>query len=299
MDIKNITIRSKSIATNKETLEELVTYPNFPVFIGCTDQTPEKDLRADMKWMICKESGCIQLYELMPQDVIYSQYHSEAIGGIWEQHHDKFCEFIFRNISGNVIEIGGSNGSLADKYLKNHNNIEWTIVEPGMKKNNPNLEKNIKFINSFFNKKLNLEKGKSIIHSHAFEHMYQPAEFLDDISDYLDEGGRQVFSVPNLTKYLENKYSNSINFEHTFYFTEELLEYLLSTRKYKIIEKEYFREHSIFYSVEKDISVKAVHLGNQYKYYRSSVLCCTPRPTKLLLYLSFARKKKVQLQTML
>ena len=270
--MNNIITRKKSIATNRETLEEFVEYPNFPVFIGCTDQKPEKDLKANMKWMICKDSGCIQLYNLMPPEVIYSQYHSEAIGGIWEEHHKIFCKFISRNIKGDVIEIGGSNGSLANRYLNSYKKIKWTIVEPGMRKDNDNLDENINFINAFFDKDIKLDKGKSIVHSHAFEHMYEPTVFLDDIFNYLEEGGRQIFSVPNLTKYLENKYSNSINFEHTFFFTEELLEHLLSFRKFKIIEKDYFMEHSIFYAVEKDESVVSLNLQNQYEQNKTKYL---------------------------
>ena len=70
MDKIVTTTRRLSIATNSNTLEELIEYENFPVFIGCTDQSPDADIRASMKWMICKESGCIQLQYLMPLDIV-------------------------------------------------------------------------------------------------------------------------------------------------------------------------------------------------------------------------------------
>ena len=272
MDKIVTTTRRLSIATNSNTLEELIEYENFPVFIGCTDQSPDADIRASMKWMICKESGCIQLQYLMPLDIVYSGYHSEAVGGVWEEHHNKFCKFLTKNIYGNVMEVGGSNGSLANKYCEDHKNVKWTIVEPNMGNKTVKLNENINFVNAFFDKNLIFEKGRTVVCSHVFEHMYEPIKFLEDIAEYLDEGGRLVFSVPNLAKYLENKFSNTINFEHTFFFTEELLEYFLSRNKFKVIEKQYFKDHSIFYSVEKNSKIEGLSLPNQYQTNRSRYL---------------------------
>ena len=66
-----------------------------------------------------------------------------------------------------------------------------------MCKDNENLDENINFIDAFFDKDIKLDKGKSIVHSHAFEHMYEPTVFLDDIFTTLKkvEGRYLVFLI--------------------------------------------------------------------------------------------------------
>ena len=96
--------------------------------------------------------------------------------------------------------------------------------------------------------------------------MYEPIKFLEDIAEYLDEGGRLVFSVPNLAKYLENKFSNTINFEHTYFLSEEFTKYFLEYFGFKIEKKEYFLEdHSIFYSATKCKESIKINLKNYYE----------------------------------
>ena len=75
------------------------------------------------------------------------------------------------------------------------------------------------------------------MHSHVFEHIYNPLEFLKDISEYLEENELQILSIPNLPRYLESRFSNTINFEHTFYFTEEIMDYMFSASKFEIVDK--------------------------------------------------------------
>ena len=50
---------------------------------------------------------------------------------------------------------------------------------------------------------------------------------------------------------LKRNYTNCLNFEHTYYLSEDLTEYYLNKYNFKVIEKEYFKDdHSIFYYVE-------------------------------------------------
>lgn len=264
MDI-NYTRRSKSIITQESNLEKFIEFKDFPVFIGCTDKPQSEDLFADMSWDICKTSGCIQLSKLLPIDLIYSGYHSEALGGVWKKHHEMFTEFIVKNTSKNILEIGGSNGALAEMICENNSEIKWTIIEPNPDKNKNFKNKNINLIKDFLNKNIPIEKGRDVIHSHVFEHTYEPNRFLEDISEYLEIGGKQIFSIPNLKSYLKMKYSNTINFEHTFYFNEEMLEYLFNKYDFKVLAKEYFLDHSIFYAVEKVSNLKKIKISNFYE----------------------------------
>jgi hypothetical protein len=51
---------------------------------------------------------------------------------------------------------------------------------------------------------------------------------------------------------LEKKYTNCLNFEHTYYLSEEYVDYLTKMYNLAVVDKEYFKDdHSIFYSVKK------------------------------------------------
>ena len=51
---------------------------------------------------------------------------------------------------------------------------------------------------------------------------------------------------------LRRNYTNCLNFEHTIFLTEELIEFMLSNYGFEILKKDYFLDdHSIFYSTKK------------------------------------------------
>ena len=85
--------RDYSIITSQKNIEELAILKDFPVFIGATEKPHEMDMRVDMEWDICKDTGCIQLRNPVDPSLIYSSYHSEAVGTTWRQHHRKFMDF--------------------------------------------------------------------------------------------------------------------------------------------------------------------------------------------------------------
>lgn len=241
--------RNHSVLTGKKNLEPLHTFHHFPIFIGSTDQKMEDDLFADLSLAICPETGVIQLDRVLPLDLIYSGYHSEALGGVWAEHHTEFIAFIQKYKLTQVLEIGGSDGRLAKEYIRDNKTIRWSIVEP-----NPVIfaHDQITFINHLFDSAFELHQDiDGIIHSHTLEHMYEPREFLQTVSKLLKPGQHHLFSVPNLYAYLQNKYTNILNFEHTIFLTEYLIDYLLSIYNLEIIEKKYFHDHSIFYATKK------------------------------------------------
>jgi len=246
--------RDKDIITGKSDLELLYSIKKFPVFMGCTNQPYEKDLYADMNWYISPSSGMIQLDPLLSLDVIYSEDHgSGTIGNIWNEHHNSFYEFIKQNKNiKSVLEIGGSNGNLAKKCLETMD-INWKIVEP-----NPKIEQhnNIEIIKQFFDDKFKSnEKYDAIIHSHVLEHVYDPIMFMNHISNFMKKDSLLIMSVPNLKEMLYRKYTNCLNFEHTYFASEDYIKYFLHILGYKLLKIEYFREdHSIFFCAKKTSS---------------------------------------------
>jgi 2-polyprenyl-3-methyl-5-hydroxy-6-metoxy-1,4-benzoquinol methylase len=242
-------LRKNSIITGRESLEHLYELKSFPVFIGCTSRPIEEDIHADMTWMICKESGIIQLKNLLPLDLVYSAYHSEAIGPTWDKHHRLLAKFIGKYQNGDVLEIGGADGALAKIYTSEKYSVtQWTIVEP-----NPSFAGNDKItvIPKFFDENTSVQNTGTVVHSHVLEHLHDPNVLLGHINSILPNNGMTIFSIPNLFKYLESKYSNAINFEHTYFLTEDYTDYLLQAHGFSVEEKLLFGDHSIFYAARK------------------------------------------------
>jgi len=256
----NLVKRTHCVVSGNVDLEHLYTFPNFPVFMGSTDQPATADLKQDMSWWISRGSGLIQLKQLLPLDVLYPESHGAgAIGPLWEKHHQSFAQFLHRLSPSSVIEVGGAHGILALKYQQ-FRRIPWTILEPNP---SPVAGCDARFIKGFFDDQFKYkEEFDAVVHSHVFEHIYEPDQFMCHLSGFIPEGKHLVFSLPNMQVMLERKYTNCINFEHTVLLTEPYVEFLLSKHGFRLLAKEYFMDdHSIFYAAVRDSSVEPTSLS--------------------------------------
>ncbi len=254
-------IRNNCIISNDSELEVL-SNNKCPIFCGCVEHDANEDLIADEEIAISKNYGVIQLCKLIPLDMLYKNGHDAgSVGSLWESHHLEFSNFIMDNQPKKVIEIGGAHGKLALNCLRKQN-ISWTIVEP----NPTNKIPQINYIQDFFSKEI-LQDGDydTIVHSHTFEHIYDPHRFLCDIKTAMGGGGkRMIFSLPNMEKWLKNKWTNCLGFEHSIFLTEDVISFLLASHGFEVIKKKYFLEHSIFYLVNINIKVTPHTLTSEY-----------------------------------
>jgi hypothetical protein len=235
--------------------------------MGCVDKNSDKqkDLLSDMSWGISKGTGCIQLTRLIPLDILYQSQHAGAVGNVWINHHKEFAKFVLKQKPTSVLEIGGAHGILSKEYSC-LDKIKWTILEP-----NPAPVDGVEaeFINGFFDSSFSFNQPiDTIIHSHVFEHIYYPDEFVSNMRNILTNGQMAIFSVPNMEVMLQNKYTNCIDFEHTVFLTEPYIEHLMSKHGFILEQKEYYLEdHSIFYAYVKHSDAPLVKLPkNIYKY---------------------------------
>lgn len=252
--------RKKCAIKHTADLERLYTFRDFPVFMGCTQQNPQDDIMADMAWLISRSSGLIQLEKLLPLEILYPESHgSGCVGALWSRHHHSFAKFIEQFDPRGVLEIGGAHGILSKLYHE-HSAVEWVIVEP-----NPTPEEGVRarFIKDFFDESFQFDGYyDAVVHSHVFEHIYDPYIFMAHLSSFMEEEKLLVFSIPNMQVMLERKYTNCINFEHTVFLTEPYVEYLLAKHGFSLKQKEYFMDdHSIFYAAIRDKTVKPVELS--------------------------------------
>lgn len=257
-----LTERKIDVVTGSPNLEDLHSLPNFPVFMGSVEHDHADDLVADMSWSISRDSGLIQLKKLLPLAVLYqTQTTTSAVGAIWMAHHKAFAEFISKYAPSSVLEFGGAHGILAKEYQK-FGTIPWAILEPNP---SPIDGCNAKFIKGFFDDKFKFEEPfDMVIHSHVFEHLYEPDLFMNHVAGFVGEQKYMIFSLPHLSAWLGKKFTNCINFEHSVFLTEPYVDYLLAKHGFRLLAKEYFMEdHSIFYVAVRDSSVKPTELPRE------------------------------------
>ena len=269
-ELTNLIDRSHGILDKDSPLEHLLTFKNFPVFFGCTNQPIEDDYITDMIWGIETSTGLIQLTKLIPLDILYAEQHVDAIGKTWNEYYDAFTDFILSNKAGSILEIGGGSGKLALNVLSKNDAIKYTVVEP-----NPIFEETerLKIIREFFSKDTTkkIEITDTVVFSQVLEHAYDPELFLNNIYHFLPMDGRLIFAYPNLENWFANKYTNAINFEHTFLLTDYFLDFLLQKVGFEIIEKRIYDNHSHFYITKKKLiekSVESKNLVNKYSNYK-------------------------------
>jgi hypothetical protein len=267
--LNNYIDRTRSVITNNDDLEPLKTFKEFPVFMGCVDTPAEEDIVADMEWVIEPATGMTQLRRLLPLDILYLHQHNDGTGTVWKALYDTTASFIFKHSKGNrILEIGGAHDELAERYFALDSRAAWTIVEP-----NPQHIKNprVRVIQDWFDDRFKLgDDVDMVVHSHVFEHTYNPLAFLRHVAEFLKPGQRHIFAFPNLQPMLERKFTNALNFEHTAFLTEAFTDWMLRATGFEIIAKEHYGDpHSILYATEKTSQLpKPLPLTNMYTEYK-------------------------------
>ena len=245
-------IRDKSILDVSSELEHLHTFENVPASMACTSQDSSKDVTMNQSWDICKNTGMVQLRELFPLDVVYEFPHNDGIGKVWENHDKALADFVETTNVNKVMEIGAGAGRLGKLFLSKDSKNHWTALEPNHDYDEIVMD-NFVHIREWFDENYVIgEHYDAILHSHVFEHTYEPVEFLKTIHNQISDDTLHIFSIPNLYHYIENKFTNALNFEHTTFLTEEIIDSLMSQVGFNIVKKHYHKElPCIFYACSK------------------------------------------------
>ena len=124
----------------------------------------------------------------------------------------------------------------------------------------------VKVVPTFFDETFTYEGDlDAVVHSHVFEHMYFPSDFISQLGDFIPIGKYHLFSIPDLMLWLKNKFTNCLNFEHTYFVIEPYVEYLLAINGFKVLKKEKFLDHSLFYATQKVDKKVNFELPNLYE----------------------------------
>ena len=225
----------------------------------------------NLNWWINKKSGNVQIHPKIDLDKLYFKSHgSGTVGKVWEDHHKSFFNMLKPYLKGNICEIGGGNNSILKK-IKNFSEIKsFYSFDKNLKikKKNKKIIKIKDFFDHNFFIKKKIDRFQLIVHSHTFEHLYNPDKFLNTINSVLSEKGKHIFTLPNMSEMIKGGYANAMNFEHPFYFDETLVDNLLYKNNFKILKKKFFKkDHSIMYMTEVNKTSKSY----RYEKYRKNL----------------------------
>ena len=231
---------------------------NVPINLKCT---VEPDMvTSSLSYGACKECGVLQLRYLMPLDVLYGtgdSHNTGIIGNVWKKFYDFLSEIVQRYTNGKtVLEIGDPSGKILS-MLENYR--QWIIVEP-----NPSRElleessEKIHVIPKFFDRDaieivLSYDQPEVIVHSHVFEHMYDPGAFLEQCWSMLPENGKMVFAIPNMSHIVHESLAPcfGVFFEHTVYMDENVVGFLLENARFLVDEVYHYENHSTLFVTRK------------------------------------------------
>lgn len=225
----------------------------LPAYMGVTSKPSREDLFFDQIWGNCGDCGVLQLLELLPLDILYSENHStEAVGETWNAHHQEFAQFISATTKNKIVEIGGSHGELARRLFQMRKNLEYTFVEPSPGK----VPEECRVVVGYIENNLDLvSKSDSVVHSHVLEHIYTPANFIIEVASRMKPDSKMFISYPNIEQLLITGGTNSLNFEHTYFLTPKQLEVICSNAGLELTRQAQFRKHSYFWELTKTESI--------------------------------------------
>jgi len=226
-------------------IDKLFTFKNFPVSMGISKS---EDQYIDQDWCICSYCGCIQLENLIPIETLYKHPHNPAIGNSWANHNESFSKFVLNNSWGNIIEIGGGNGKIAKLIAPNREN-QYLIFDKHLYSF---IHDSVVCSGSFYDpcERYSFSCG-TIISSHMVEHMYNPRDYFQSFYEKLPAGGRVIFSFPNITAGLTDKFLNTLNFEHTYQIDPSYLKCMMESNGFRLICSEEFTKYNQFMCFEK------------------------------------------------
>ena len=225
----------------------LFTFKKFPVSI-CTQTgeltNKEKLIEAQI---IEDESGAIHFTPYVDPKDIYLSQHNNCVGETWENHNLEFTNFVYEYEKESITEIAGGSGKVFLNFKKqNPDYKKWKVIDINPSEIYYEDSRN-QVIEGLYEGNM-IDEGDVVISSHFVEHIPQLDVFLQDLR--LRNPKYHIFTLPNFKKFSSSHYTATIMFEHPHYLSEDYLDYFLERNGWKVVNKYYYRNHSIFYITE-------------------------------------------------
>ena len=221
----------------------LFNFEKFPLSV-CTQVGPLTDREKLIAARIEEnEQGLINFLPYVDPRDIYLSQHNSSIGQTWQDHNRLFAEFVYESEKESVVDVGGGSGNIYKSYMNINPQVAWKVIDL-----NPAVEaENVTVVKGLYEPSL-INKNDTVITSHFLEHVIDLSTFLQELRERKPR--YHIFTLPNFVKYAQNNYAATIMFEHPHFLTEDYLDYILAATGWEIIEKKYYKDHSIFFKTK-------------------------------------------------
>lgn len=229
----------------------LFTFPCFPKSI-CPQDTPLNDHEHLIEAHIVEyEDGSVHFLPYVDPNEIYLSQHNNCVGETWKQHYIEFSTFISKYEKQNIVEIAGGNGDLFLNFKKTNPEYKnWKIIDINPTSNYDGDDR-VKVVQGLYESNF-INKGDVVISSHFVEHVFDLNGFLKEL---LERNPKyHIFSLPNFKSFSSKNYTATIMFEHPNYLPEDYLDFILNKNGWEVVNKHYYKEHSIFYVTQPSTS---------------------------------------------
>jgi predicted SAM-dependent methyltransferase len=233
--------------------------------MGATDLPKDAFIFNALTYGNCLDCNNLQVLDLIDLNILYQDNHNtEVVGKTWENHNLAFSNFIKKSKPDVVLEIGSPSATIYKKVQNEKWLKKWYSIEPNPCKIDnisDKYETIIGFIDEQFSfDKFKIEKAKTIVMSHVFEHLYNPSQVLNNLFNQLSEGSSIIISIPNMHYISQENLMppSGLHFEHSYYIDLKNAEFLFKNAGFKIEKSHFFENHSIFIKASK-LKVKTNH----------------------------------------
>ncbi len=231
-------------------LINLISYKNYPIFIGCSDEPSSMDELYNYEIWLCTGCAIIQQIDPPPLEILYKENRAFGIGRTWQNHYKSFLKFLQPDIdqSDCILEVGGGNGILLRMIRDYNQKVTIYDIEP-----NPFYEiADVTTIQQYFNRHFQIDRDFNLIYcSHLVEHLSDVNEFLSKSNALLPPGGILVTACPNILKSFEHLHLNAFTTDHLNYFTPDTLSDLALKHGFRLNDFFQYQDHGMYMRFEK------------------------------------------------
>ncbi len=235
---------------NSSKLTKLISYENYPIFVGCEDHEIEFDKTCNFSIYHCDRCEIIQQMKIAPLEIMYKEQRAFGLGKIWGQHYDHFFRFMYQDMEASevIAEVGGGNGVLLKKVQSLPTSKKIYDIEPY-----PYYELDgVHTIKSFFDKHFTLGVKFDLMYSsHLVEHLFDLTSFFEKTSQLLNEDGVLFIATPNISESFENLHLNAFTIDHLNYYTPYTLGKLAKVYGLNLVDYYQYKDHGMYLKFSK------------------------------------------------
>lgn len=235
--------KNKCTVCNMGYLKSAIFLKNFPItgIFNRSRLSKNKNFKLDLG--VCDNCQHLQLRSLVSKNILYDTkyYNRTGKSHLSEQAYEFFKKFIFKNKKGNnlgnLLEIGCNDITMLKKFSKfSKKSIGIDPIWRGKKISFGKVKVLGKFIEDVdFKNDLDFIPN-TIISTHNLEHIENPFNVFNKLSQSIAQNGMIFIEVPDATTMIKNLRYDQIFHQHYHYFTLNSLKNLASRAGLKIVD---------------------------------------------------------------